>query len=343
MTVDDRGLSPCDAEAYLTENAAVREALAIPANSAFEVRLLARGEYNVNFTFAHPETGRKLLFRVNLGSQMHLDDQIGYEAHALELLAPSGRAPKLLYVDSSKAYFGKGVLVEGWLPGRPLDYATDMDVAAAILADVHAVALPPGHALVVPCDTLGAIVDECEAMFGVYRRWPGASKEVVARLERLARKAHETADRSFAPSARHIVSTELNARNFLVNEGEASYLVDWEKPVAGEVEQDIAHFLVPTTTFWKTETVLGADDVERFVEAYERAVAGRFSTDGIRERTADYLSVTCLRGLTWCAMAYAQHMGGERAVADAYTLKKIETYLDDGFLAFIERDYFGGP
>ncbi|WP_180326782.1 phosphotransferase family protein [Raoultibacter phocaeensis] len=341
MSFEEEGLSPRNVEAYLAENTAVREALRLPARVSVEAHLLARGEYNANFTFVHPETGRRLLFRVNLGSQMHLDDQIGYEAHALELLAPSGRTPKVLYVDSSKAYFGKGVLVEEWLPGRPLDYATDMNLAAALLADIHAVALPSDHALVVPDDALGAIVDECEAMFAVYERWSEAHEATVARVARLARMARETASRPHAPRVRHIVSTELNSRNFLINEGDTSYLVDWEKPVAGEAEQDIAHFLVPTTTFWKTDTVLDAGAIDRFVEAYVRAVAGRFSTDGIRERTADYLSVTCLRGLTWCAMAYAQHMSGERSVADDYTLGKIEAYLDDRFLAFIEREYFG--
>lgn len=31
-----------------------------------------------------------------------------------------------------------------WLPGRTLDYKTDMDEAAGILADIHSVPVPEG-------------------------------------------------------------------------------------------------------------------------------------------------------------------------------------------------------
>ena len=47
---------------------------------------LAQGEYNINYWFVHPLTGKKLVLRVNTGSQMHLEKQIEYEYHALELL-----------------------------------------------------------------------------------------------------------------------------------------------------------------------------------------------------------------------------------------------------------------
>lgn len=335
------GLDPREVEAYLVRNTAARTALDLPECAPIEVRPLARGEYNANFSFVHPVTGRKLLFRVNLGSQMHLDDQIGYEAHALTLLEPSGRTPRVLFVDSSKSYFGKGVLVEEWLDGRPLSYDADLDVAAEVLADVHAVALSDGHGLVAPDDPLGAVVDECEAMFRVYRRWAGADRTTLDRIDRLFAHVRKVACEPRVPARRHIVSTELNSRNFLINERGTSYLVDWEKPVAGEVEQDLAHFLAPTTTFWKTETVLDARDVDRFIEAYEHAVAGRFSLASLRDRTAAYLTITCLRGLTWCAMACAQHRSGERSVADAYTLGKVESYLGDPFLSFVEREFFG--
>ena len=40
-------------------------------------------------------------------------------------------------------------------------------------------------------------------------------------------------------------------------------------------------------------------------------------------------------------MAYAQHRSGERSVADAYTLGKVESYLGDPFLSFVEREFFG--
>ena len=37
---------------------------------------LAQGEYNINYWFVHPLTGKKLVLRVNTGSQMHLENQI---------------------------------------------------------------------------------------------------------------------------------------------------------------------------------------------------------------------------------------------------------------------------
>ena len=52
---------------------------------------LGQGEYNVNYSFIHPRTGKKLVLRINTGSQMHLEDQIGYEFTALQYLVPSGR------------------------------------------------------------------------------------------------------------------------------------------------------------------------------------------------------------------------------------------------------------
>ena len=92
-----------------------RSALGLPAAVTEEYRLLAQGEYNRNFRFRHPVTGKDLLLRVNCGSQMHLEHQIEYESHALELLAPSGRTPQVLYTDGSKRYTDHGVSVMEYL------------------------------------------------------------------------------------------------------------------------------------------------------------------------------------------------------------------------------------
>ena len=56
-----------------------KEALSIPKDVKVEYYPLAQGEYNINYWFIHPINGRKLVLRVNTGSQMHLDDQIEYE------------------------------------------------------------------------------------------------------------------------------------------------------------------------------------------------------------------------------------------------------------------------
>ena len=81
------------------KSTAYREALDLPKKQEEEYTMLAQGEYNMNYSFIHPKTGKKLLLRVNCGSQMHLEHQIEYEAHALRLMEGSGRTPKVLYVD----------------------------------------------------------------------------------------------------------------------------------------------------------------------------------------------------------------------------------------------------
>mgnify|MGYP002796295232 FL=1 len=69
--------------------AAYRQMLGLPADITEEYTMLAQGEYNRNYLFTHPLSGKKLLFRVNFGSQKHLDDQIEYEYQALKLLERS--------------------------------------------------------------------------------------------------------------------------------------------------------------------------------------------------------------------------------------------------------------
>ena len=337
-----------DVKTYIESTGALHEALGLTSPLPVEVRMLARGEYNQNFVFSHPETGQELLFRVNLGSQMHLENQIEYEAHALELLAPSGRTPRLLYVDGSKSFFGKGILVEEFLSGRPLDYSTDLTLAAQILADIHSVPVAQGHGLVMPRNPLVSMLEECFAMFSQYRRWSNADTGVVCQIESWFKKAEKWAEQweqnqkllGLSAPGRHIISTELNSGNFLINEGACSYLIDWEKPLFAEVEQDLAHFLVPTTTYWKTDTILDDAAIDDFIDEYCYAVAGRFETAEVRNHLTGYLATTCLRGITWCAMAFVQHISNEREVADAYTFEKIRLYLSSEFLTLLKDRYY---
>lgn len=369
---------------YVDGNDELHEALGVARATPLPLRPFAQGEYNVNFAFEAPPasahgTPEPLLLRVNLGSQMHLANQIGYEFAALEALAPSGRTPLPRYVDGSRTRIPFGIGVERRLPGRPLRYETDLPEAARILADVHATHVVTGTfegpqaahpPLVAPAHPVSDIERECEEMYAVYQGWEQADPAVLARVARLVQRAREIAQKDAArpaPPRRHVVNTELNSSNFLIvdppgagkqpgaagkdDDGSApsanaggsgfGYLVDWEKPILGEVEQDLAHFLVPTTTFWKTDTILTRAGMDAFVGLYERAVGGRFDTSGVRARLDDYLAVTCLRGLTWCAMAMVEYSRPDRPVANADTFAKIKAYLTPDFLDFIARDYYG--
>ncbi|SDF41536.1 phosphotransferase family protein [Eubacterium pyruvativorans] len=321
-----------------------RSALGLPAAVTEEYRLLAQGEYNRNFRFRHPVTGKELLLRVNCGSQMHLEHQIEYESHALELLAPSGRTPRVLYTDGSKRYTDHGVSVMEYLPGRPLDYHRDLERAAGILADVHSVPLPGPSGLIEPADPLRAVLEECEEMLRVYLNSdlpPLSEKRKIRELLDLAWERYHRTNRT--GGARCIVNTELNNTNFLMAEapdgpaGGRDWLIDWEKPLWSDPAQDIAHFLVPTTTFWKTDVILSPGETADFLTAYEASVSGRIDLTGLRERLGVFMPVTCMRGVTWCAMAWVQYQKEEKELSNDSTRRKLEAYLSDSFLEEIRR------
>lgn len=123
-------------------------------------------------------------------------------------------------------------------------------------------------------------------------------------------------------------------------EGKGNYLVDWEKPLYGDPVQDLGHFLAPTTTFWKTDVILTEEEMEAFADQYIEAVRGRFDVEGIRERLRIFIPITCLRGITWCAMAWVQYQEPGRLIRNEDTFKKMEDYLSWDFLKMIEQRYY---
>lgn len=145
-----------------------RSALGLPDQVTEEYRMLAQGEYNRNYLFTHPVTGRKLVLRVNCGSQMHLEHQIQYEYETLKLLRQSGRTPRPFYADGSLEKIPHGIMVMEFLPGHAMDYRTELSFGAECLADIHSVRVGSGSHLVRPEDPLEAILTECEAMVRTY-------------------------------------------------------------------------------------------------------------------------------------------------------------------------------
>lgn len=308
--------------------------LGLPSGTELTFAPLGQGEYNLNYSFHHPVTGQKLVLRINRGSQMHLDDQIGYEFSALQNLVPSGRTPKALFCDKKM-----NCLVMEYLPGRALWYETDLAIGAEILADIHAVEIPGDCRLLEPQNPLEAIIDECRQMVAHYYSWENADSRVIHLLETLEKEI--SAKDLSAPSGirKCIVNTEVNSGNFLVNPGAQSYLVDWEKPLISEPAQDLGHFLVPTTTFWKTDVILKPEDIRYFVNCYKKAAAGRFETDSLSERLPLYFTGTCLRGVTWCAMAYREYCQPGRELRNADTFEKLKAYLQPDFLENLLHNY----
>ena len=316
-----------------------REGLGLPEVIEEEYRMLAAGEYNVNLSFIHPVTGKKLVLRINQGSQMHLDNQIEYEANTLHLLQNSGRTPKLYYVDGSKKYLDKGILVMEYLPGVALDYTKDLNKAADILVDIHRQSLPENTGLIEAGAGFNFVLDECEEMFKHYTQSNYADKETEKRIRKLLDMGWEMSDKwkdSFDGLYKCLINTELNSTNFLINESGKNYLIDWEKAVLGFPAQDIGHFLAPTSTFWKTDIILTKAEIEGFIENYINKASRYFDTYRIKETSLAFIKINCLRGLSWCAMAYVQYKEADKDLMNESTRVKLDAYLADEFLKQVE-------
>ena len=335
-----------------------RKSLGLPAQVTENYTMLAQGEYNRNYTFIHPITGKKLVLRINFGSQMHLKDQILYEYKALKLLENSGRTPKAVYADGSCKLLPYGVMVMEFLPGHSLDYETELLSAAGCLADIHSMKMPEGHSLFRKEAPLKAILEECEAMVKTYMESCLGNEQKKCRIRSLLNQGWKAAD-SLKTNIPYLccINTELNSTNFLVNDGniadgkpddedkicgeksycadnteKKAYLVDWEKPLYGDPAQDLGHFLAPTTTFWKTDMILDQDRMNIFLDAYIEKVGGRFDTTDLKERTFIYIPFTCLRGISWCAMTFVQYQQPDKEILNRSTFDKLEAYLSDEFL-----------
>ena len=316
-----------------------REGLGLPDNVEEKYELLAAGEYNVNLSFIHPISGKKLILRINQGSQMHLDNQIEYEANTLRLLQNSGRTPKLYYVDGSKKYLDKGILVMEYLPGVALDYAKDLNKAVDILVDIHRQSLPENTGLIEAGAGFNFVLDECEEMFKHYTESNYYDEDIKNRIRKLLDMGWEMSESqkdSFEGLYKCLINTELNSTNFLINESGKNYLIDWEKAVLGFPAQDIGHFLAPTSTFWKTDIILTKAEIEGFIENYIGKASLYFDTKGIKETSLAYIKINCLRGLSWCAMAYVQYKEADKEIMNESTRVKLGQYLEDGFIRQVE-------
>lgn len=308
--------------------------LNLPDGTELTFSLLGQGEYNINYVFIHPASYEKLVLRINTGSQMHLKNQIEYEFSALQNLALSRRTPTPLFCCPEQQ-----LLVMQWLPGIALDYTTDMDIAAKILADIHSVPVPENCHLLQPKAPALAIYEECLAMVQHYYDWDQADPQVTALLKTLAEEIGRLPldEPSDAPVC--MVNTELNSGNFLICEDGTGYLVDWEKPLLSEPAQDLGHFLAPTTTFWKTDVILTPEEIRQFVADYTEAVGSRMDCSSLVKRLPLFFTVTCLRGVTWCAMAYREYCQPGRELRNEDTFTKLKAYLDPAFLQNLLDNY----
>ncbi|MDU4670895.1 MAG: TIGR04282 family arsenosugar biosynthesis glycosyltransferase [Finegoldia magna] len=280
------------------------------------VRLLGKGEYNSNYLIDD-----NYLIRIARGSQMHLDNQIEYEYNALKFLEKSNVTAKAYDLKKDKLS-GITYLTEEYLIGRDLDYHTDLEIAAYLLSQIHSLDVIGQDFIKADCP-FEMMFDEFTQMFTNYQKWDKKSQSTEKKISDMLKYIKNLGLCSTLENP-CLINTELNNKNFII--GEKSYIIDWEKPIIGEREQDLAHFLAPTTTFWKTDVIFDNDTMDDFLNEYDKL--SKIKVD--RKKFVKYLLFTCLRGITWCSMAYTQYVDENRD--SGFTFEKIKAYLSDEFL-----------
>ena len=303
-----------------------KEDLLLAETGYNNIKLLGAGEYNINFTFDDGDL--KKVLRINMKSQMNLENQIEYEYETLQLLKDSGVTPKPYDVVTETNLLPYKYLTMEFLKGRPLNYQTDMYIAAYLLSKVHNTPYGDNN-LINATNPFQLMFDECKQMAGEYLSWDKADEKVSSYINRFLEKCLTLIPEKYSIANLCIINTELNSGNFLIGEGkEDSYVIDWEKALIGECEQDLAHFLAPTTTFWKTDIILSETEINEFLEGY-----GNYRNFD-RKRFERYLIFNCLRGVTWCSMAFRQYSENDKMLMDDTTFKKIASYIE---LEFLEK------
>ena len=132
-----------------------------------------------------------------------------------------------------------------------------------------------------------------------------------------------------------IVNTEVNSQNFIV-QGEKAHLVDWEKAVVSCRYQDLGHFLVPTTTLWKSSYVYSEEEKRLFLRYYAQNLELEMDMEELFEKTRILERTILLRAMSWCFMAYYEYTREERKLRNRDTFAKIREYLGgiDSLLAW---------
>ena len=303
-----------------------KEDLLLAETGYNNIKLLGAGEYNINFTF--DEGDLKKVLRINMKSQMNLENQIEYEYETLQLLKDSGVTPKPYDVVTETNLLPYKYLTMEFLEGRPLNYKTDMKIGAYLLSTVHNTKYGENN-LINASNPFQLMFDECKQMSGEYLAWEKTDEKVSNYIKTFLEKCQTLIPEEYDIANPCIINTELNSGNFLIGEGkDDSYVIDWEKALIGECEQDLAHFLAPTTTFWKTDIILSENEINEFLEEYSNY------RNFDRERFERYLIFNCLRGVTWCSMAFRQYSENDKMLMDETTFKKIASYVD---LEFLEK------
>jgi len=303
-----------------------------------KVSFLAQGEYNINFTLDSHH--HKYVFRVNTGSQLEINNQIMYEYQSIKQLERSGVTPKVYFVDDTFSSFDYGILIMEFLEGEPLHYGRDLGKAAIIFSKIHSLDIEEPHHFVVEEKLFSDRIREGERLLTNVWDSPIVQKEIKLFFEKILdwAKVNRTREKYFLDEPWHVVNnTEVNSHNFIIGK-EKSYLIDWEKPVISDPAQDLTQFIAPTTTLWKTNYLLSADEKEDFFTSYINGLNG--NDKDIRERVHMYTPYLYLRALAWCAYAYVEYHDPNKKIKNMDTFEKIKEYLQLDFMQNLYAPYW---
>lgn len=286
-----------------------------------KTNFLAKGEYNANFSYC--KNGIKKILRIKRDSQINVENPSLYEYNALKFLEPLDITPKVYDFFDKSVFLPLGGFSMEFLDGKVLNYETDLKIAANLLSKLHSFDTN-GSNLIVAKKPFLEMFQECLKMSSIYESFDGAKSDVLDMLE-IFKITLKTMGLEDDISSKNIINTELNNSNFII--GKKSYIIDWEKPLIGDKEQDLAHFLVPTTTFFKSDVVLKKEQMDVFLNEYAKSVS--FSEKLFNK----YYKFTLFRGFSWCCMAYVNNTKKQKSPA----YEKIKFYLGKEFIRNLKR------
>ena len=315
------------------------EARQIPVigNRKFKVSLLARGEYNLNYLLSSTSDSMQLVFRVNIGTQIDRKDQIMYEYRALRLLEKSGVTPIPYFVNDGRSFFQQGILIMEYLPGEPLDYAKDIQSAAALFAKTHQVEVAEeDNHLICEDEPLSLIYEECAKLLNVYLTSDLADPGIRDYLKEVKAWADEARlrERFYQEDPWPcIVNTEVNSGNFIVNRKKQTiHLVDWEMPRWGDPSQDLSHFCAPLTTLWKTSFRMTETHKREFLTTYKMQIVDPHLRDTLEERVRLRDPFVYLRGISWSAMGWVAYQTTFDGMKNPDTRATLQRYMQLNFM-----------
>lgn len=313
----------------------------VMAGREFEVFPLACGEYNRNYLLKSGDL--RLVFRVNMASQIDRDDQILYEFRSLKMVAPSGVTPIPYFVDNSQRLLEHGISIMEFLSGEPLDYMRDLQGAARTFAKIHSLQVNGPQHLIVEKEPLSLIHAECSGLLQKYFDSPIADPKIRPLLHQIIKKTDQLRENdSYFQQTPHscIVNTEVNSGNFIVNrDRDTIWLIDWEMPRWGDPSSDLCHFCSPLTTLWKTDYMMSDRDKKYFLSEYCSHLAHPVAVQDLETSFQLKYPFVLLRGISWSAMAWVAYQTNSQTIRNEDTWKTLNRYMDYDFIHSLFDSY----